>query len=233
MVPMDDILKDIKREVNALDISLPSPAAALTNLMKAASVKKTLAAQADQGSGPSDNPGVTEEDDNNGSNPLSLSLGQRWDRLVRGRSLGQMWDRWVSGLLLNQRRDGSAASSPEETSESPIQDVTTSLAKVSIGAQIHHNRLLDSDQNEGYTSTFGGKEKSVDNEEACPPKDREDSWFQRSSGGGCYVYQVYPRNEAGNRKERGAFRWTCCSCHGDNSYEYDAGCAHCNNHWRC
>lgn len=29
------------------------------------------------------------------------------------------------------------------------------------------------------------------------------------------------------------YRWTCCRCYGDNSYEYDKGCSDCNNHWRC
>lgn len=29
------------------------------------------------------------------------------------------------------------------------------------------------------------------------------------------------------------YRWTCCNCSGDNSYEYSPGCTDCNNHWRC
>lgn len=28
------------------------------------------------------------------------------------------------------------------------------------------------------------------------------------------------------------FRWTCCKCGGDNSYDYDAGCSYCSDHWR-
>lgn len=29
------------------------------------------------------------------------------------------------------------------------------------------------------------------------------------------------------------YRWTCCACSGDNSYDYSPGCTDCNNHWRC
>lgn len=29
------------------------------------------------------------------------------------------------------------------------------------------------------------------------------------------------------------YRWTCCECGGDNSYDYQPGCTDCNKHWRC
>jgi hypothetical protein len=29
------------------------------------------------------------------------------------------------------------------------------------------------------------------------------------------------------------YRWSCCGCGGDNSYDYSPGCTDCNNHWRC
>ncbi|KAH7081164.1 hypothetical protein BKA63DRAFT_486917 [Paraphoma chrysanthemicola] len=50
--------------------------------------------------------------------------------------------------------------------------------------------------------------------------------------------QLYTRSRGAGQplqQQEGApvqYRWTCCNCHYNNSYEYDAGCSNCNNHWR-
>jgi hypothetical protein len=44
----------------------------------------------------------------------------------------------------------------------------------------------------------------------------------------CIVYDA--GSSAGS--DRPSWRWTCCNCGGDNSCVHDAGCSHCQNHWR-
>jgi hypothetical protein len=44
----------------------------------------------------------------------------------------------------------------------------------------------------------------------------------------CVVYDA--GSSAG--PERPVWRWTCCHCGGSNSVHNDAGCSHCQNHWR-
>ncbi|KAF2823930.1 hypothetical protein CC86DRAFT_408947 [Ophiobolus disseminans] len=54
------------------------------------------------------------------------------------------------------------------------------------------------------------------------------SSFGSGGGTGCVVYEV---NDT-DIKWPFRFRWVCCQCHGDNSWE-EPGCSFCNNHWRC
>lgn len=112
-----------------------------------------------------------------------------------------------------------------------IGDVVVSLENLNVDAD-EPKPPADRQEHPNRTSIIPEPDyetQSLDVGEALPRRNEEFDWGSSGGGGGgCQVYAVSAREE-----KLCHYRWICCSCHGENSVDLDAGCAHCYNHWRC